>query len=324
MSNNSQFPADWVQEGPWPVSRHITAIAEIGINHNGDVNIAKKLIDMAKDAGCDAVKFQKRSINIVYTREVLDAPRESPWGTTQREQKEALEFGKEEYDEIDAYCKEVGIDWFASAWDVPSQHFLRQYNLKYNKIASATVTHQGLLEAVAQERKITFISTGMSTDEQIDAAVEVFKQNRCPFVLMHCISEYPAPEHMLNLQCIKTLQERYNCPVGYSGHEVTMIPGVLAAMMGAVAIERHITLDRAMYGSDQAASLEKRGLELLMSYVRTIPTALGDGVRRITADELANAEKLRYWGPFFDIPERKKEKGNGAAYQTAGHPDTSG
>lgn len=323
MSYNLKFPIDLIQEHPWPIAHQILTIAEIGINHNGDVEIAKKLIDMAKTAGCDVVKFQKRSINIVYTKELLDAPRESPWGTTQREQKEALEFGKNEYDEINAYCKNLDMDWFASAWDVPSQHFLRRYNLKYNKIASATVTHRGLLEAVAQEQKITFISTGMSTYEQIDVAVEIFRKNNCPFVLMHCISEYPAPEHLLNLKCIVSLQKRYNCPVGYSGHEVTMIPGVLATMMGAVAIERHITLDRAMYGSDQAASLEKRGLELLMSYIRTIPVTLGDGLHGITDDELSNAKKLRYWGPFFEIPKSKKEKSNGTTYQTSDRTDTS-
>ena len=314
MSDNTQFPADWLQEHPWPIARHVMVIAEIGINHNGDVGLARKMIDMAKNAGCDAVKFQKRSVNIVYTKDLLDSPRESPWGTTQREQKEALEFGKEEYDEIDAYCKKLEIDWFASAWDVPSQHFLRQYDLKYNKIASATITHLGLLEAVAQEGKPTFISTGMSTYEQIDTAVQIFRRYDCPFVLMHCISEYPAPEHTLNLKSIDVLRTRYDCPVGYSGHEVTMVPGVLAAMMGAVAVERHITLDRAMYGSDQAASLEKRGLELLVSYIRTIPSVYGDGVRRISEGELAIAEKLRYWGPFYDLPDAKKEKPDAVVY----------
>jgi N-acetylneuraminate synthase len=209
-----------------------------------------------------------------------------------------LEFSKKEYDEIDTYCGMIGIDWFASAWDVPSQEFLRQYNLKYNKIASPMIAHHKLLETVAKERKPTFISTGMSTYEQIDAAVEIFRRFDCPFVLMHSVSEYPTPEHSLNLRCINALHARYKCPVGYSGHEVTMIPGVLAAVMGAVAIERHITLDRAMYGSDQAASLEKRGLELLVSYIRTIPIVMGDGVKHITPAELANAKKLRYWGPF--------------------------
>ena len=302
MSAGLDIGSGLVQEEPWPIARQVLVIGEIGINHNGDVDIAKRLIDMAKAAGCDAVKFQKRTIDVVYSKEYLDFARQSPWGTTQREQKEALEFGNAEYDEIDAYCREVGIDWFASAWDVPSQRFLRQYELKYNKIASAMITHRDLLEAVAQEGRLTFISTGMSTYDQIDQAVALFHERACPFVLMHCVSEYPAEESRLNLRCITELQRRYKCPVGYSGHEVTMIPSVLAAMMGAVAIERHITLDRAMYGSDQAASVEKRGLQLVVSYTRTIPAVLGDGIKRVTSAEEANARKLRYWGPFYDIP----------------------
>ncbi|MGE5373165.1 MAG: N-acetylneuraminate synthase family protein [Solirubrobacterales bacterium] len=298
MRPEYKFAYDYVQENPWPIARKVYVIGEIGINHNGDLDIAKKLIDMAKHAGCDGVKFQKRTIDIVYTKEVLDSPRESPWGTTQREQKEALEFGKAEYDEIDRYCKECGIDWFASAWDVPSQHFLRQYDLKYNKIASATLTHLDLLEAVAEEKKLTFVSTGMSMWDEIEYAVKVFKRHECPIVLMHTISEYPAPEDSLNLACLNELRERYHVPVGYSGHEVTMIPSVIAAAMGAVAIERHVTLDRAMYGSDQAASLEKRGLEMMVGYIRSIPAVVGDGVKRISSGEETNAKKLRYWGPF--------------------------
>lgn len=293
-----QFAEDLIQSEPWPVARHVLVIGEIGINHNGDLHIAKQLIDMARNAGCDAVKFQKRTIDIVYTQEFLDTPRESPWGTTQRDQKQGLEFGKEEFDEIDAYCRSKGIDWFASAWDLPSQKFLRNYDLKYNKIASAMITHADLLQAVAEEKKPTFISTGMSNYEEVENAVATFRRQDCPFILMHTVSEYPADEGILNLRLIPELRARYHCPVGYSGHEVTMIPGVLAAMMGAVAVERHITLDRAMYGSDQAASLEKRGLELLVSYIRTIPVVLGDGVKRITSTEMANARKLRYWGPY--------------------------
>ena len=284
-----------IQNEPWPVARHVLVIGEIGINHNGDLDIARQLIDMAKAAGCDAVKFQKRTLEIVYSKEMLDSPRESPWGTTNRQQKQGLEFDKEDFDAIDRYCREIGIDWFASAWDVPSQHFLRQYNLKYNKIASAMLTHADLLKTVAEEGRLTFISTGMSDYEQIDKAVEIFRHRKCPFVLMHTVSEYPVPESELNLRCIIELRARYQCPVGYSGHEVTIIPGVLAAMMGAVAVERHITLDRAMYGSDQSASLEKRGLELMVGYIRTIPRVMGDGVKRISDKEVANAGKLRYW-----------------------------
>lgn len=283
---------------PISIARHVLVIAEIGINHNGDVEIARRLIDMAKAAGCDAVKFQKRTVDLVYAPELLDAPRESPWGTTQRAQKEGLELGEKAYDAIDAHCRARGIDWFASAWDVPSQEFLRRYDLPYNKIASPMLTHRPLLEAVASERRLTFVSTGMSGWPEIDAAVAVFRRHDCPFVLMHCVSEYPVAEQDLNLRCLLELKRRYGCPVGYSGHEVTMIPGVLAAMLGAVAIERHVTLDRAMYGSDQAASLERRGLELLVSYVRTIPQVLGDGVKRVTSAEEVNARKLRASGPY--------------------------
>lgn len=295
MTDHFGFATDLLQHEPWPIAKHVFVIAEIGINHNGTVDIAKQLIDMAKAAGCDAVKFQKRTIDLVYSKQMLDSPRESPWGSTQRAQKEGLEFGKAEYDEIDQYCREIGIRWFASAWDVPSQHFLRQYNLEYNKIASPMIAHQELLAAVAEERRPTFISTGMSTYDQMGDAVEVFKRYDCPFVLMHCVSEYPAREQSLNLRCMLELRRRYGCPVGYSGHEATMIPSVIAAAMGAVAVERHITLDRAMYGSDQAASLERRGLEMLVGYIRTIPLVVGDGVKGVTAGERANALKLRYY-----------------------------
>ena len=235
-------------------------IAEIGINHNGSVEIAKKLINMAKECGVDAVKFQKRTIDIVYTKELLDSPRQSPWGTTQRQQKEGLEFGKKEYDEIDSYCKEKGIYWFASAWDEKSQVFLKQYDLPFNKIASAMLTHKKLVEMVAEEKKHTFISTGMSSFEQIDRVVNVFKKNECPYTLMHCVSVYPCPDEWCNLKMVEMLKKRYGCPVGYSGHEIGPFPSVLAVTLGAIAIERHITLDRSMYGSDQSASLEKRGL----------------------------------------------------------------
>lgn len=297
-----RFATDLLQQDPWPIARHVFITAEIGINHNGDIDIARRLIDMAKAAGCDAVKFQKRAIDIVYTKEFLDSPRPSPWGCTQRAQKEALEYGRAEYDQIDAYCRGVGIQWYASAWDVPSQHFLRQYNVSYNKIASAMIAHRELLETVASEGKVTFISVGMATEEEVDEAVEVFRGRECPFVLMHTVSEYPAPESALNLRCIPELRRRYRCPVGYSGHEVTMVPGVLAAMMGAVAVERHITLDRAMYGSDQAASLEKRGLEMMVDYIRTIERVMGDGVRRISEREAENCKKLRYYiGPHFEL-----------------------
>jgi N-acetylneuraminate synthase len=286
---------DYVQSEPWPIARYIYVIAEIGINHNGDIGIAKRLIEQAKAAGCDAVKFQKRTIDIVYTPEVLAQERESPWGTTQRHQKEGLEFGKKEYDEIDAHCRSLGIDWFASAWDIPSQKFLRQYDCKYNKVASAMATHPEFLREVASERRTTFLSTGMCTYEDIDKAVGIFKKADCPVVLMHTVSTYPSPEKDLNLRVINALQKRYGLPVGYSGHEPSVSPSVLAAMMGVVAIERHVTLDRSMYGSDQAASLELQGLISLVAMIRKIPDCMGDGIKRVTPGEQAVAKKLRYW-----------------------------
>lgn len=273
----------------------IFIIAEIGINHNGDLEIAKQLIEMAKNAGCDAVKFQKRSIDIVYSPEVLDTPRESPWGTTTREQKIGLEFGLSEYRDIDKFCKEKRIEWFASAWDIESQKFLRQFNCKYNKIASAMLTHESLLREVASEKQKTFISTGMATFKEIDLAVDIFVKAKCEFTLMHTVSVYPCPDKDLNLNLIRTLQERYDCPVGYSGHESSPIPSIAAAALGITSLERHITLDRSMYGSDQSASLEKRGLEILVNGVRTIEIALGDGEKIFSESEKSVASKLRYW-----------------------------
>jgi N-acetylneuraminate synthase len=277
------------------MTRKVYVIAEIGINHNGDIDIAKQLIDMSKRCGCDAVKFQKRTLNIVYSSEELDKPRESPWGTTNREQKEGLEFGQAEYAEIDRYCKEVDIEWFASAWDIPSQEFLQQFNCSYNKIASAMLTHWDFLEAVAKEGRHTFISTGMSTLEQADRAVDIFKNAGTEYTLMHTVSTYPCKEADLNLACINTLRERYNCPVGYSGHEVSPTPSIIAAALGATAIERHVTLDRAMYGSDQAASLEERGLDMMVGGIRSYEAVIGNGHKVIIEGEKPVAQKLRYW-----------------------------
>ena len=280
---------------PWSVSEHVFFIGEIGINHNGDIDIAKQLIDMAKNAGCDAVKFQKRTLDIVYSQEMLDSPRESPWGTTQRQQKEGLEFGEAEYDEIDRYCKEIKIDWFASAWDIPSLEFLKKYKCPFNKVASAMTTHKEFLEAVASEGKHTFISVGMCTYDDIQYAVDVFTNKKCPYTLMHTVAEYPVSEERLNLRGIQYLRQRFNCPVGYSGHEASVSPSLIAAAMGATSIERHITLERTMYGSDQAASLEGLGLTQLISQIRKIPIVLGNGERTITEGEKSAAEKLRYW-----------------------------
>lgn len=271
----------------------IFIIAEVGINHNGDIKIAKDLIKVAKDAGCDAVKFQKRTIELVYTEELLDSPRESPWGTTQRMQKEGLEFGYDEYKEIDRWCKELEIEWFASAWDLESQKFLRQFDSKYNKIASAMLLYEPLLHEVASEKKHTFISTGMSEIKDIDRAVQIFREAECPFELMHCISTYPMEDEEANLNCIKTLRERYGCNVGYSGHEVGLAVSYGAAALGISSLERHITLDRAMYGSDQSASVEPMGLRMLVGAVRKIEQAMGNGIVSISEKEIPISKKLR-------------------------------
>jgi N-acetylneuraminate synthase len=289
------LPVRIVPNLPWPIAERVFVIAEIGINHNGDLAVAKQLIDVAHAAGCDAVKFQKRTIDVVYTPETLAQPRQSPWGATQREQKEGLEFGEAEYDAIDAYCRELGIDWFASAWDVDSQAFLTKYKLKYNKIASAMITNRAVVEAVAREKRLTFLSTGMSTIHEVDAAVEIFRQHDCPFVLMHTVSTYPTAENELNLITLETLRRRYGAAVGYSGHEASVEPSILAALLGAVAIERHITLDRTMYGSDQSASLEPAELLALVQRMRALPSLIGDGEKRVTEGEEAVARKLRYW-----------------------------
>ena len=267
-------------------------IAEIGINHNGSLDIAKQLIDAAKWAGADAVKFQKRTVELVYAGQ-LDTPRESPWGKTNGDQKKGLEFSRGQYDEIAAYCDKVKMPWLASAWDIPSLHFLKKYNLPWNKIASAMATNKEFVAAVGEEGKSTYLSTGMCGVEDIQNAIELL--SGCPITLMHTVSTYPSPETDLNLNCIRTLRERFNLPVGYSGHEASLSPSVVAVALGAVALERHITLDRAMYGSDQAASLEPVGFWSLVNQVRKLSHIVGDGVKRITPGEEAVAKKLRYW-----------------------------
>ena len=272
----------------------VFVVAEIGINHNGDVGIAKKMIDVAKSAGCDAVKFQKRTVEKVYSKEVLDSPRDSPWGKTTRDQKLGIEFGKREYDEIDRYCFLHDMEWYASAWDVDSQKFLRQYNLKHNKIASAMLTDYKLLETVAEEKKLTFISTGMSTMDEVRKAVEIFKKYDCPFELMHCNSAYPMDVSEANLLCIPALKKEFNCNVGYSGHEVAgYLVCVSAVLLGATSIERHMSLDRTLYGSDQVASLEPLGWVRLVRDIRKIKQILGDGKKRVWDSELPAKEKLR-------------------------------
>ena len=271
----------------------IILIAEIGINHNGDMSICRELIDVAVDAGCDAVKFQKRDIDQVYTQDFLDSPRESAWGTTQREQKAGLEFELDDYKVIDQYCKEKGIDWFASAWDLNSQEFLRQFDCKYNKVASAMIVHDDLLRKIAEEGKHTFISTGMTDYNDITKAVDIFNDANCEFELMHTVSTYPMKDEDANLNMIKTLREKYNCDIGYSGHEVGLAVSYAAAALGITSLERHITLDRAMYGSDQSASVEPAGLRQLIGAVRKIEKAMGDGVKRVIEAESPIAIKLR-------------------------------
>jgi N-acetylneuraminate synthase len=271
----------------------IKVIAEIGINHNGDISICKQLIDEAVDSDCDAVKFQKRDIDKVYTQDFLDSPRESPWGATQREQKDGLEFGINEYKEIDKYCKEKGIEWFASAWDINSQLFLQKFDCKYNKIASAMIVYGDLLKMVAKEGKHTFISTGMTTYDDIQKAVEIFRKADCSFELMHTVSTYPMKTEDANLNMIKTLREKFNCDVGYSGHESGLAVSYGAAALGISSLERHITLNRAMYGSDQSASVEPSGFRQLVGTVRKIDLAMGDGEKRIIEAEAPIAKNLR-------------------------------
>ena len=272
------------------MSIYITA--EIGINHNGDIKIAKELIDGTKYAGADAVKFQKRTIDLVYSKDELEKHRDSPWGTTFRQQKNGIEFNEDEYRIIDEYCNKVNIDWYASAWDVESQKFLKKFNLKRNKIASAMLTHYDLVKEVAKQNKHTFISTGMHTFEEIKKVVDIFKDNNCKYELMHTVSTYPMKDEDANLLVINSLKKTFNCDVGYSGHENGRAVSVAAAALGITSLERHITLDRTMYGSDQAASLEVEVFKLMINYVRVVEKALGDGNKKILDEEKKIREKL--------------------------------
>lgn len=268
--------------------------AEIGINHNGDIKIAKKLIDLAVNAGCNAVKFQKRDVEKVYTKEMLDSFRESPWGTTQREQKIGLEFSLKQYEIIDKYCKKKKILWYLSCWDVASQIQMRKFKTKYNKVASAMLVHDKLLKTIAEEGKPTFISTGMSTMKEIEKAVKIFRKYKCPFILMHSHSAYPMPLEEANLKVIQTIKKKFKCDVGYSGHEISSyVVSLSAVLMGATAIERHITLSRVLYGSDQAASLEPPGLQRMVRDIRFLDKIIGDGKKKIWESELPAKKKLR-------------------------------
>jgi N-acetylneuraminate synthase len=276
-------------------TKKIIIIAEIGINHNGDMDLAKKMISSAKDCGANIVKFQKRDINVVYSQEFLKEKRDSKWGDTQFDQKNGLEFTEKNYDTINEYCKSIKIDWFASAWDLNSLKFLDKYNSKYNKIASAMIVDKNFLNEVAIRKKHTFISTGMSTDNDIETAVNIFKKNNCPFELMHCVSAYPFdPEHA-NLQLINIMKKRYNCDVGYSGHEKGgHAVSYAATAQGISSIERHFTTDRTLYGSDQAASISPDGFSKLVGGVRIIEAAFSDIQEKMVLDiEKPVAKKLR-------------------------------
>jgi N-acetylneuraminate synthase len=269
-------------------------VAEIGINHNGDLNLAKRLIDVAVASGCNAVKFQKRTVDVVYTKAELARTRDSPFGTTNGELKRALEFGQGEYAQIDEHCKARGITWFASPWDEASVDFLEQFAVPCHKVASASLTDDNLLKHIRRAGKPIILSTGMSTMAQIDHAVEVLGLH--DLVILHSTSTYPAAYDELNLKVIPVLARRFAAPVGYSGHETGIASSVAAVALGATMVERHLTLDRAMWGSDQAASLEPNGMQRLVRDIRLIETSLGDGHKRVNERELAVMEKLRRVG----------------------------
>lgn len=270
----------------------VFVIAEIGINHNGDVGLAKELMACAARAGCDAVKFQKRTPRIAVPESQRSVPRDTPWGTmTYLEYKERIEFDEVEYREVDAHAKTLGLEWFASPWDVPSVEFLEGFGVSIHKIASACVTDVDLLRAISETRRKVILSTGMSTIEEIDRAVEILGTS--DLTLMHSTSTYPCPPNEANLRTIETLRHRYRVPVGYSGHETGLQISLAAVALGAVAIERHITLDRAMWGTDQAASIEPHGLERLVRDIRVLELALGDGVKRIFPGEEEPRRRLR-------------------------------
>ena len=271
-------------------------IGEIGINHNGDVNLAKKLILEAKKKGFDAVKFQKRDPNICVPNHKKKIFRETPWGyISYLDYKKKIELGIKEFDIINRYCKKIKIDWFASAWDTNSLKFLKKFRCKYNKVASALLTNYELLNQIAKEKKTTFISTGISNYKLIDKAIKIFKKNKCNFILMHSVSIYPCPNDKLNLKMIPELKKRYKCKIGYSGHESSVEPSIVAAALGARYIERHITLNRSMWGTDQSASLELNGMRELCERVRKFEAVLGDGKKKILKDELSKLSDQKYW-----------------------------
>lgn len=267
-------------------------VAEIGINHNGSVDLAKQLIDAAIFAGCNAVKFQKRTVDIVYSKEELEKPRESPFGAKNGDLKRGLEFGQKEYEEINIYCNEKGILWFASCWDEASVDFIDQFNLPCYKISSASLTDDGLLRYHRKKGRPIILSTGMSNLAMIRHAVNVLGEDK--LVVAHCTSTYPSKSEELNLQCIKTLKREFKkVPIGYSGHETGLATTIAAKVLGACMVERHITLDRSMWGSDQAASVEPQGMRILVQNIREIEKAMGDGKVKIYASEIPIIKKLR-------------------------------
>lgn len=287
MAREIKLGDRWVGEG------HPTYIlAEIGINHNGDVQVAKNLIKAAREAGADAVKFQKRTPEICVPDHQKTQMRDTPWGyISYLDYRYKVEFGQEQYEEIDAYCKSLGIDWLASSWDVPSLKFIDAFGPPAHKVPSALLTDRALLRAIRETGRPVILSTGMSTMEEIDAAVKVLDPDN--LLICHSTSSYPCPPEELNLKMIQTLKDRFDCPVGYSGHEVGLVPSALAVAMGACLVERHVTLDRAMWGSDQAASVEPQGIRTLVKYIRVTEKSLGDGKKKVYDSERSSLDKLR-------------------------------
>ncbi len=276
--------------------KKIYLIGEIGINHNGSIKIAKKIINEAKKRGFDAVKFQKRNPDVSTPNKKKYEIRNTPWGNlTYLDYKKRIEFSEKEFDQISRYCKKINIDWFASAWDLDSLKFLKRYKTKYNKIASAMIKNIKLIEAVSKQKKTTLISTGMSSMKDVEKAVKIFKKNKCKFILMHCVSSYPTKEEDLNLRMIGTLKKKFNCEVGYSGHEKSVTPSLYAAVLGATFIERHITIDRTMWGTDQSASLELNGMSMIGEMLPKISKILGNGKKKLLKDEKLKFLSQKYW-----------------------------